>query len=155
MTSFENAEIDQGRSFTRPPLFHGSNFALWKKLMQIFIKDHDYEVCEIISRDDFVPTMKERDKIVLKPILAFTHEETKKMAKNCRALKILFCGFDSNKFNHVFACDIAKVVWGTLKTTYKETSQVQESKISLYVLQYELFKMLPRESIKYMYMPFI
>ena len=44
MASFENAEIDQGRSFTRPLLFYGSNFTNQKKLIQIFIMDLDYEL---------------------------------------------------------------------------------------------------------------
>jgi len=43
MASFGNVEIDQGRSFTRLLLFCGSKFARWKKLMQIFIKDHHHE----------------------------------------------------------------------------------------------------------------
>jgi len=54
MASFENVEIDQGRCFNRPPLFHGSNFAYCKKLMQIFIEDFDYELWDIIFKGDFV-----------------------------------------------------------------------------------------------------
>jgi len=42
-----------------------------------------------------------------------------------------------------------------LETTHEGISQVRESKISLYVHQYELLKMLPEESIKDMYMRFI
>ena len=86
--------------------------------MHIFIKDHDYELWEIISKSDFVPTMKEGDKIVPKPISELTPEEIEKVAKNYRALNILFCGFDSNEFNCVSACVITKEIWDALKTTY-------------------------------------
>ena len=55
---------------------------------------------------------------------SFTHEEIEKVAKNYRAFNILFCGLDSNKFNHVSACDTTKEVWDTLETTYEGTSQV-------------------------------
>ena len=110
---------------------------------------------EIISKGDFIPTIKEGDKIVTKPISASTHEETKKVAKNYRALNILFCGLDSNKVNHMSSYEITKEVQDTLETTHEGISQVRESKISLYVHQYELLKMLPEESIKDMYMRFI
>jgi len=59
MTSSQNVDIDQGRSFTRPLLFHGSNIFHWEKLTHIFIKDFDYELWEIISKGDFVPIVKE------------------------------------------------------------------------------------------------
>jgi len=69
-------------------------------------------------------------------------------------LEHLFYGLLTNWFNHVSACDTAKGIWDTSKTTCEGTSQVLESKISLYVYYYELFKMLPRESIKDIYMRF-
>ena len=54
--------------------------------------------------------MKERDKIIPKPRSTFTHEETKKVAKNYRAFNILFCRLDSKQFNRVSTCGIAKEV---------------------------------------------
>ena len=59
--------------------------------MLIFIKGHDYKLWEIIYKGDVVPTTKEGDKIIPKPRLAFTHEETEKVAKNYKELNILFC----------------------------------------------------------------
>jgi len=78
--------------------------------------------------------MMEGDKIVLKPRSAFTPEETEKVAEN-RAMNILFCGLDSNEFNCFSACDTSKEVWDIhwILRIYKVTSQVQESKIDLYV----------------------
>ena len=72
-------------------------------------------------KGDFVPAVKEGDKIVPKPISQFTHEETKKG------------GLDSNEFNRVHACDIAKEVCDTLETRYEGPSQVREPKTNLYV----------------------
>jgi len=77
--------------------------------------------------------VKEEDQIISKLGSYFSHEETKKMAKNCIGLNILFCGLDSNEFNPMFGCGIAKDIWNILKTTYEGTGQVRESKISLYV----------------------
>ena len=101
-----------------------------------------------------MPTVKEGDKIVRKPRLAFTQEVIKKVAKNYKALNILFYGLDYNEFNCVSACDTTKEVWDTLETIYEGTSQAWESRINLYVHQNELFKMLSGESIKDMYMRF-
>ena len=96
MASFRNVEIDQERSCTRPALVHGYYFAHWKKLLQIFIKDLDYELWEIIINRDLVPTVNKGDKIILKSRLDFSTEEIEKVTKNYRALNILFCGLNSN-----------------------------------------------------------
>ena len=56
--------------------------------------------------------------------LDFSKEETKKVTKNYRALNILFCGFDSNEFNCVSACDTSEEFWDILETTHEGTSQV-------------------------------
>ena len=96
--------------------------------MQIFIKNQDHKLWEIISKGNFVPSIEEGDKTVQKPISTFTHEKTEKVVKNYKALNILFRDLNSNKFNHMFACDTTKEVWETLQTTYEGTSQVQESK---------------------------
>ena len=111
--------IDQERSFTISPLFHGSNFAHWKKLMQIFIKDHDYEVWEIISDGVFIPTLKQEDKVDPKSRSEYTKAKAERVAKNHRGFNILFCCLGLNEFNHVFVCDSTKEVWDTLVTTYE------------------------------------
>jgi len=46
------------------------------------------------------------------------------MVKNYRELNILFCGFNSNEFNRMSACDTAKEILDILEATYKGTSQV-------------------------------
>ena len=49
--------------------------------MQIFIKDHNYQRYEIISKGNYVPPVTEGEKIVAQPRLTFT-EETEKVAQN-------------------------------------------------------------------------
>jgi len=133
MASFKNVEIDQGLSFTRPPVFHGSNFAHWRKLMEILVNDLDHELWEIIINGDFAQMVKEGDKI-MKLRSVFTEEETEKVGKYYRVLNILFCGLNYSEFNCVSTCDTTKEVWDILNTIYEGTTQVRESKISLYVL---------------------
>ncbi|RDX83021.1 hypothetical protein CR513_36111, partial [Mucuna pruriens] len=63
---------------------------------------------------------------------------------------------DGNKHNYekVYSCKSSKEMWDTLALAYKETSQVRDSKISMLVHQYELFKMEDRESIDQMFRRF-
>ena len=55
MASAGNGDLAQGRSISRPPLFKGSNFAFWKNYMQIFIRDQDMELWDIIKKGPYVP----------------------------------------------------------------------------------------------------
>jgi len=50
MFSSEMIEINQGKSISRPPLFFGSNFSHWKRLMQIWLMNQDYELWNIVSK---------------------------------------------------------------------------------------------------------
>ena len=55
--------------------------------MKIFIKDHDYELEEIISKRDFVPTTKKEDKVIPKSWLDFTSKEMEKVARKGSSLE--------------------------------------------------------------------
>ena len=67
--------------------------------MQIFIKDLDYELQEIISKGNFVLAKKEGDKLFSS--LDQNALMKKLKAKNYRVLNILFCDMDSNEFKCV------------------------------------------------------
>jgi len=66
----------------------------------------------------------------------------------------LYYALDTNEFNRIFVHKPTKEVCDALATTYKGTSKVRESKISIYMHQYELFHMLPSEGVKGMYIRF-
>jgi len=55
------ADVDQGCTFTKPPLFYLSNFSHWKKLVHVFIKDYDYDLSKIILKGEFITTVKKND----------------------------------------------------------------------------------------------
>jgi len=154
MASCRNAKIDQGRSFSRPPLFRCSNFGHWKKLTHIFIRTTIMRF-EDHLKGDFILTVKKDNKDIPMSRLKFTPEKIEKVTKNYKALNILFCGLDYNEFSHVSIFEIAKEVWDIFMTTCKGTSQVPKSKSSLYVHQYELFKTMPGASIMNMRIPLI
>ena len=66
----------------------------------------------------------------------------------------LQCGLDGDEFDRVRACKSAKEIWDKLVVTYEGTSQVKETKISILVRKYELFKMTSNESVKEMFTRF-
>jgi len=76
------------------------------------------------------------------------------LIKKFRAKHILHCDLDANEYNKISACDTAKQIWNKLIVTYEGTSQVQQTKMNVYVLQYELFKMDVDKSIKDMFTRF-
>ena len=67
-------------------------------------------------------------------------------------MKTLYCALIRSEFNRIIPYENARDIWHALELTYKGTNQVKESKIDMLVHhQYELFKMLPNESITSMF----
>ncbi|XP_021771739.1 uncharacterized protein LOC110735868 [Chenopodium quinoa] len=155
MNSIGDGGFAQGRSANRPPLFCGNNFAHWRSLMQMFVIDQDLELWEIIKKGPKVP-MKTTESGVAVPKNddEFNQTDLESVAKNYRAMNLLYCALDANEFNRVSTCKSAKEIWDKLVVTYEGTSQVKETKISIFLRQYELFKMLSNESIKEMFTRF-
>ena len=146
----------EGRSTVRPPLFKGTNFSYWKNAMQIFIESTDMELWEIVNNGPYtVPKVKnDKGEMIDKPKDQYTSADWEKLTKNSRAKHILSCGLDANEYNRISACDTAKQIWNKLIVTYEGTSQVRETKMNMFIHQYELFKMQTDESIKDMFTRF-
>ncbi|XP_021722475.1 uncharacterized protein LOC110689966 [Chenopodium quinoa] len=155
MNSIGDGGFVQGRSANRPPLFCGNKFAHWRSLMQMFVIHQDLELWEIIKKGPKVPMKKmESGATVPKDDDEFNQTDLENVAKNYCAMNLLYCGLDANKFNRVSTCKSAKEIWDKLVVTYEGTSQVKETKINIFLRQYELFKMLPNKSIKEMFTRF-
>ena len=66
---------------------------------------------------------------------------------NAKAMNILYCTLERNEFNHISICLNAHDIWHLLEVTHEGTNKVKESKISMLVHLYELFKTNTDESI--------
>ena len=73
---------------------------------------------------------------------------------NGKAMNIIYCALDRTEFNRISGCETAKSIWDMLEVTHEGTSRVKDSKISILVHDYELFKMKQHESIKEMFTRF-
>ena len=150
---FASTSLSEGQSTHRPPLFNGTNYNYWKARMKIYMQT-DYSLWRIVQKGIDHPTKKVDNEIVFKDEKDWTASEVANVELNAKAMNMLYCALDSNEFNRVSACETAKEIWDKLEVTHEGTSQVKESKIDLLVHKYELFKMLPNESITAMFTRF-
>ena len=51
-----------------------------------------------------------------------------------------------SEYDKIISCDSAKEIWDRFQVLYERTDQVKETKISMLVHQYEIFKMLRHEN---------
>ena len=99
--------------------------------------------------------MIERDGVkVSKPEEDLTQNDLELVAKNYKAINLLYCSLNGDEFERTSSCTFSKEIWDKLVVTYEGTSQVKETKISIFLHKYELFKMAPNESIKEMFTRF-
>ena len=77
--------------------------------------------------------------------------EKKTFTLTAKAMNVLFCALDKNKFNRVSICEMTFDIQHTLEITLEGTSRVKESKINLLFHTYELFRMKPSKTIINMY----
>ena len=97
----------------------------------------------------YVPTKKKTGSEDLEPKLwnEWMEAEVKKVQINFKAINTLHCALNPTEFNSISTCKLAKEIWDKLKVTHEDTTQVNESKITLISNQYEMFKMQSNESI--------
>lgn len=144
----------EGQSTSRPPFFDGSNYAYWKARMKIYFQSIDYNLWFVVANGPYVPMKKDGD--VEKPKLEeeYDENELKKCSSNAKAINCLYCALCKDEFNRVSMCSSAQEIWKTLEITHEGTNQVKESKISMLVHNYELFKMDANETITDMFTRF-
>ena len=139
----------ESHSINRPPLFDGSNYQFWSNRMSIFMRSFDYEMWDIVMEGPYVPIKTKGASQDMESKLRdeWTEVELKKVQMNFKAINTLHCSLNAIEFNRISTCKIAKEIWDKLKVTHEGTTQVKESKIAFLSNQYEMFKMLDKESI--------
>ena len=73
------------------------------------------------------------------------------MQLNAKAISVLYCALDPSELNRISACKSSKDIWMKLQVAYEETNEVRETKMNMFLHEYELFKMDPNEDIKDMF----
>ncbi|ONK58221.1 uncharacterized protein A4U43_C09F9800 [Asparagus officinalis] len=111
--------------------------------MRIYLQCIDLDILDIVEK-----------KYVKKLSSEMTEDEKKLANHNIKAMNALVCGLTPNEYQRVSTCATAYEIWEKLCITHEGTPQVKESKISGLMHDYELFKMLPNESIDSMFSRF-
>ena len=117
MANIIGTYMTESQSINRPPHFSGSNY--WKARIRIFIQANDYSCWNIIENGCIIPTKITEKGEISKSQNEWTPLDTKDVQNNAKVIYTLYYA---------------------LKVTHAETSQVKESKISILVHKYELFK---------------
>ena len=66
---------------------------------------------------------------------------------NTKAKYLLSCALSKSEYDKIILYNSAKEIWHRLQTIHEGIDQVKETKISILVHQYEMFKMLEHENI--------
>ena len=146
-----SSSFNEGHSTNRPPLFNGDSYTYWKDRIKIFIQASDYNMWSVIINGPHIPTHTINNSIILKPEIDWDDHDRRMAQLNTKAINVLYYALDVNEFNRISTCNSAKEIWDRLEITHEGTNQVKESKISILVHKYELFKMEQNQSISGMY----
>ena len=123
--------------------------------MKMFVIDKDMELWDIKTKGPNVPMKKDaQGNDVVKFESEYSQSDLESVSKNYRAMNQLCCALNGTEFNRALSCTSAKEIWDMLVVTYKGKSQVKETKISILMHQYEMFKMKNDENINEMFTRF-
>ncbi|KAJ8769823.1 hypothetical protein K2173_008230 [Erythroxylum novogranatense] len=116
--------------------------------MRLFIEYTHVDLWDVIENGPYTP-VDEDGNLILRT--RWTADQKARIKLNSKAKFFLTCALSRSEYDKVHGCDIAKEMWDTLSIAHEGTNQVKESKISILVHQYELFKMKEEESIDQMF----
>jgi len=113
--------------------------------MILYLQSIDYDLWLSIENEPYKPTKNENDITIHKPRSEYTDGDKKLFSMDVKTINNLYCILSRSEFNRISSCKNASDIWHALKVTHEGTNQVKESKIDMFVHQYELFKMLSNE----------
>ena len=136
---YDSKRQREGQSYSRSPLFDGSDYGYWKNRMCTHLMGIDMGLWEIIEDGFTLVTTTPKPEEV---------KENKRLKSlDAKARSILYCGLTSSEYNRISSCNTAKEIWERLEVTYEGTSEVKEARIHLLEQKHHNFKMIPGESI--------
>ncbi|GAV72535.1 hypothetical protein CFOL_v3_16023 [Cephalotus follicularis] len=100
-----------------PPLFDGDNYSESKVKMTSFIQSLDYDLWYIIVFGHEMP--KEN---VSNSRIRYNEKEKEILRLNAKAKHLLFCALNSNVFDCISSCIMAKEIWDKLEYFYGENN---------------------------------
>ncbi|MQL99071.1 hypothetical protein Taro_031788 [Colocasia esculenta] len=113
--------------------------------MQVFLRAQKFELWKIVSKGAYV-MLEDED--------TWTKDQIAMGTLNWSALNMMQCVVHPKEYSRVSTCTSTKEMWDKLELIYEGTSEVKETKASMLVSEYEMFKMKNDETISDMFARF-
>ncbi|RDX72475.1 hypothetical protein CR513_48038, partial [Mucuna pruriens] len=108
-----------------------------------FFKACHIDMWDIVENGNYILTNKEGIEIRS----SSNKEQKTRYLPNSKARNFPMCALTESKYEKAHSCKSSKEMLDTLALAYEDMSQVRNSKISMLVHKYELFKMEDNEAI--------
>ncbi|XP_057739683.1 uncharacterized protein LOC130956686 [Arachis stenosperma] len=105
----------------------------------------------ILEGPQFSTTTSAEGIISLKPEASWTEEDRKKVELNAKAVNLLNCAINFEKYRRVSRCTTTKEIWDKLQITHEGITIVKKTRIDMLNREYEMFSMKEGESIDKMF----
>ncbi|KAK7275147.1 hypothetical protein RIF29_16256 [Crotalaria pallida] len=115
--------------------------------MKIFIEAIDIDVWNAIENGPYIPRRKINDEVVEIPRASWNDDDKKKVSYDLKAKNIIMSALSYDEFFRVSHCKNAKQMWDVLQLTHEGTNEVRRARLNTLMHEYELFRMLPNESV--------
>ncbi|XP_073063983.1 uncharacterized protein [Primulina eburnea] len=132
----------------RPPVLDGSNYALWKVKMRVFIKSIDERAWQRVLDGWSPPKLEDADGDTrLKPESTWTVDEVHSSNFNSKALNAVFSSVDTRMFNLITNCVCAKDAWEILQKHCEGSASVRKTRLRMVTSKFESLRMEDKGSI--------
>ncbi|XP_075499268.1 uncharacterized protein LOC142537656 [Primulina tabacum] len=132
----------------RPPVLDGSNYALWKVKMRVFIKSIEERAWQRVLDGWSPPKIEDADgDTQLKPESTWTIDEVQTSNFNSKALTDIFSSVDTRMFNLITNCVCAKKSWDILQRHCEGSESVRKTRLRMVASKFENLRMEDKESI--------
>ncbi|XP_075515871.1 uncharacterized protein LOC142550682 [Primulina tabacum] len=154
LRKYTNSLMDSLASSTafRPPVLDGSNYALWKVKMGMYIKSIEERAWQRVldgwSTPRSSPRILDDDRDSRsKPENSWSNDEVQTSNFNSEALNAIFTSVDVNMFSLITNCISAKEAWHILQKHCEGSESVRRTKLRLLTSKFESLRMEENETI--------
>jgi hypothetical protein len=122
-------------STNRAPLFDGTNFSFWKIRMRTYLMSLGTDVWDVVETR------------YVKPVVLASKHDKMEFNFNAKAMNAILIGLAEAEFFKFMHCDLAKVMWEKLISSYEGNEKVKEEKLQTHRLKFEQLKKDEEETI--------
>ncbi|XP_073132746.1 uncharacterized protein [Henckelia pumila] len=141
-------EIPYSGTAQRPPILDGSNYAIWKVRMRVYIKSIDEKAWQRVLQGWNPPRKTDGEgDFPCKPETEWNADEIAASNMNNKALNAIFTSLDSNIFSLVTNCVCAKHAWEKLQMHCEGSVSVRRTKRRILTTPFENLRMEENDTI--------